>query len=178
MSLDTLFVIDTETTGLDPLTAGVVEIGCVAIQGARVVEEWASYVWPGMAKLALPTHREVLNISGISPIRLLDAPDLEEALWVLDLWMGQIDPDNRVAYQCMSFNTPFDSAFLASAARLDWVDCVMGRSRAAMRYTGRYGPSLARTCEWLGIERDTAHRALADARDAARVWLALDGMAK
>ena len=171
-----LFVADVETTGLNPMTAGIVEVGCVAIRGGHVVSEWSSLVWPGREYLG-PENRRALYISGITIEELLDAPEPEFVRDCLDAWMQSITQSNE-APPVTSYNLPFDRAFLMAHLGVEestfpWAPCIMAQARAAMAYTGRYGPSLARTCEWLGIEREEQHRALADARDAGRVWLKL-----
>jgi DNA polymerase III epsilon subunit-like protein len=174
-----LFVIDCETTGLDYQTAGVVEIGAVAIKDGAVVAEFSSYCWPGYGRIRTADHQRALEISGISPAKLLDAPEAFDAVASLLRWAQTQGADVPVCVTSynVAFDRPFfEAAFSEAAPVFEWCPCVMLACRNALgsHYRGRYGPSLARACDWLGIPQNDAHRALEDARCAAEVWLALE----
>lgn len=174
--MSSLLILDAETSGLSPHTAGIVELAAVAIQDGAVVSEWSSLAWPGFPFIKEPTHHEVLaRVSGISPALLLDAPDLEEVGRAFLNWgmkaLGEL-PLPVTSYN-RAFDEPFVKAHLPYVqARLRWGECLMLRAMrhlAVSRWT-----SLARTCELLGIEQGEAHRALSDARAGGQIWLALE----
>ena len=176
---DTLFVIDLETTGVVPATAGIIEIGCVAVQSGAIVGEFSSLVWPGREFLG-PKNREVLAVSGITVEEVLDAWPLREVRYELRRWVDGIGA--AVPYRVTSYNVAFDAAFLPEpfwtrnrddAGGGVWSECVM--KCAARDLAGKSRLSLANACAILGIEQEDAHRALPDARAAAAVWLALEG---
>jgi DNA polymerase III epsilon subunit-like protein len=179
-----LIVLDTETTGLDPATCGVVEFAAVVIQEGRIAGGFRHYVWPGYDRICRPKHWDVLRVvSGISPARLLDAPELAE---VLRLFTGAMEQRFGLAapFPVTSYNVPFDRSFLEAArpafppGYLMWQPCLMARCRQRLRaeagYYGTYGPSLSRACEWLGLSGRGDHRALGDAWRAAEIAIALE----
>ncbi len=99
-----LVVVDTETTGLDPVRDRVVEIGAVRLDaGLRVVATWESLVDPG-CPLPLPIAR----LTGIAPGDLADAPPFAAAYPALRQFLG----DALVVGQ----NVAFDLAMLGAAA--------------------------------------------------------------
>lgn len=176
---DTLFCLDLETTGLDPATAGIVEIGCVAIRDGAILAEWSALCWPGLDRINRSEHHDVLErTSGISPALVMDAPEAADVVFALRDWALSLSP--VLPIPVTSYNAPFDRAFLEAALPVycwDWRECIMARCRNALGspYRGSYGPALWWACQHLGIHQNGAHRALEDARCAAQVWLALEG---
>lgn len=183
-----LFVVDTETTGLEPEDGAIVELAAVAVVGGEVVSEFASLVWPGREYLQA-RHQETLAISGIGLPDLIDmgaAPPAETVCARWAQWMAIVQGDAG-PYRMTAYNAEFESRFLRAppwaGVPFDWQGCVMrhctermGAARALeKRRDGQWRwPKLIAACDHFGIELDGAHRALADARAAARLALYLD----
>jgi DNA polymerase III epsilon subunit-like protein len=176
--VSSLICLDLETCGLDPRRDGLVEIAGVAIQDGAIVAEYSTLCWPGYEFIKEPSHWHVLrNVSRIEPAELLTAPTLEEAGDALLVWGMQTLGELPLAVT--SYNRQFDAPFVQLHLprvheRLSWRECLMLKATAALNRGGRW-LSLARACEALGIARDGEHRALADCRAAAAVYLALEG---
>lgn len=152
-----IYVLDTETTGIDPDKDRVVEVAAVEVAveiggGGNVVTGWSSFVDPG-----IPIPPEASAIHHIIDADVAGAPHLGRAVdVVLGLnWQDRVD---IVA----AHNARFDRSFLPPLKDKRWIDtwrCALHVWPDAPNHknmTLRY---------WLGIDlpRDGAHRALADA---------------
>lgn len=188
--MSTLVVLDTETTGLEPGAAAIVEIAAVAVRDGQIVDRFSTLVWPGREFLQRE-HRHVLDtISGINVLDLLDTavPDATGAEALLQEWAARATEGQ---IRVTSFNVWFDRKFLQtdpwsldlwSEPGITWAPCLMlaamepmGKAGALQRHWrgGWKWPSLAEACAHFGIERQNAHRALGDAEAAARIAIAL-----
>jgi DNA polymerase-3 subunit epsilon/ATP-dependent DNA helicase DinG len=99
-----LVVVDTETTGLDPVRDRVVEIGAVRLDaGLRVVATWDSLVDSGS-----PLPLQIARLTGITAGDLAGAPPFADAYAALRSFLG----DAIVLGQ----NVAFDLAMLGAAA--------------------------------------------------------------
>jgi DNA polymerase-3 subunit epsilon len=188
-----LAVIDFETTGLNPQTDRIVEVGIARFVGGQLtgLDNWI--VNPGV-----PLSAEARAIHNISDEEIARAPALREVL-----------PEVRerlAGHLPVAYNAGFDRAFLhaelarigahpgagastASPARkaaknegdetrppafdpdVVWIDPLVW-SRELFRGDGRTH-KLTDACARLGIQYETAHRAASDAEAAGRVLLAL-----
>jgi len=170
-------ILDVETTGLDPDTAGVWQLGAVFRQGGREVESIEMLVRPEERHWT-PEHRALARrISGLTAAEELRLPaelTLPEALCglvALLLW-------HEGPIIATSYNLPFERGFLdrepaalsrlAREAGLDWRwgPCLMAAAVKALA-PGRERLSLRSACAALDIPWSADHRALADARLAA-----------
>lgn len=127
-----LFVVDLETTSLEPHAGGVWDLAVVAVRDGRVVDGFETLVWPGRECLQR-RHLEVIQqVSGVLPgaalLMLVDqaVPGIPVAREALLRWMcaqaGALwqpspeqrqDPEReRVPLRMTSYNRPFDSAWL------------------------------------------------------------------
>src|SRR5665647_903581 len=79
-------VIDTETTGLDPVIHRVVEVAAVLVVKGKIVSGFTSYVNP---QRTIPP--ETSAIHGLVDADVADAPTLEELLPRLNLLVGEAD---------------------------------------------------------------------------------------
>ncbi|OWY59152.1 endonuclease, partial [cyanobacterium TDX16] len=98
----TFVVVDLETTGGDPNTCGITEVGAVKLQGGRCVGTFHTMVDPGRA---IPPSITVLT--GITQSMVLRAPRIEAVLPSLLEFLG--------GGVIVGHNVRFDVAFLDAA---------------------------------------------------------------
>ena len=149
--------IDIETTGLDPKTDKIIEIGAVLVQDAVAVEEKSTLVNP---KREL-TER-IQELTGIRDSMLEHAPGIEEVIGEFAEF-GQGLP-------LLGHNILFDYRFLKQAAVNQKL--TYERSGIDTLYLCRkFMPpeekkSLGNACTYFQVDLTAAHRALADAYGA------------
>jgi DNA polymerase III subunit epsilon len=148
-------VVDVETTGSWASGDRITEIGAVKIRNHQVVDEWHSLLNP---QRAIPA--KITQITGITNAMVRDAPIFSE---VADSFMRFMGDGIFVAH-----NVNFDYGFityeyerLERRFRFPKLCTVAGMRR---RYPGHKSYSLGNLCELYGIELETHHRALCDAR--------------
>ncbi len=168
-----LAFVDLETTGINPFTHEIIEIGClVAKQNDNgewvTVEEFEFKVKPEHIETAQP---EALRINHYDESAWMFAHTQEQALQALSqkcdgcVMVGQ--------------NVSFDYAFLAAKfgkynikdpffyAKLDTISLAYMRFRKDATMTSF---TLRELCERLGIKNEKAHSALADIRATFEVF--------
>ena len=158
-------VVDTETNGLAGDACEMTEVGAVLVGGGELHDRWSSLV-----RCSRPLGRGIQRFTGITQEMLADAPGLEEVLPPLqELLSGRV---------LVAHNAPFDRRVLRHAFELiglEWpnppVLCTAALARKLLPLQRRRGLSVL--ADALGIEVDTAHRALADAETCARVLCAM-----
>lgn len=156
-------VIDTETTGLDPSTSGVVEIAAVLVVGGKIAGSFTSYVNPKH-----PIPPEASAIHGLVDSDVADAPTLAELLPQLNALVADVDV-------LVAHNAPFDRSMLTGLDEKPWLDTVRLARRVYPKLEChrngylRYALNL-RCPEAAGMP---AHRALSDAYVTARLLLHL-----
>lgn len=153
---------DVETTGLNALTDGIVEVGAVRFdrQGARGVFE--QLINPGR-----PVPPDVSAIHGITDEMVLTAPPIGAALPRLAQFLG----DSVL----VAHNAPFDIGFLERAFAeggirppKNLVLCTKNLARALFRGLRGYG--LSAVARHLGVPLAGHHRALQDAGCCAEIF--------
>jgi DNA polymerase-3 subunit epsilon/ATP-dependent DNA helicase DinG len=155
--VQTLVSLDIETTGLDPATDAIIEIGAVRFRDSRLEDEWTHLVNPGR-----PLSRFITQLTGITDDMLSGAPRITEVLESLEAFVGE-DPivGHRVEFD-LSFlrrrglfgaNLPLDTYDLAAVVLPD---------------AGRY--SLGALASLLKVPSINAHRALDDAKTTMHVF--------
>jgi DNA polymerase III alpha subunit (gram-positive type) len=176
-------ILDVETTGLDPTTAGVWQLGAVlwdpaAPANAREIAAGEQLIRPA-AHHWTEEHRALARrISGLTPAeegRIAEGtvPDLAQAMRSLAINLTFHEAAEIIA---TSYNLHFEQGFLPdlpaaiqeAGMEFQWGPCLM---RAA---ANRFAPerehfSLFRACAALDLPWTGTHRALADARIAAQV---------
>ena len=152
--------IDLEMTGLKPGFDEIIEVGVVRCTPERVLDRWSTLVRP----LEMPPLR-VQRMTGISPSMLAGAPAWDEVEGRL---REMIDGATLIGH-----NVPFDERFLEAAGidlsrpSIDTLPLAQIVDPAAPSHR------LGALCSRYGIEIDAAHRALADAEAARRLYLEL-----
>ena len=162
-------VVDVETTGLSAERDRVIEIGAVLIEGARIVAEYATLI-----EVDAPIPWAAQRVHGISR-EMLRGQRLPEEVWpVFARFVGESI--------VVGHNVRFDLAFI----RRELARCgltLLNRSKCTVHLARKRLPHLPNhrletVARYLlgDIPAECRlHRALDDARLAARVWLELQG---
>jgi DNA polymerase III subunit epsilon len=158
-------VVDTETNGLGGDSCEMTEVGAVLVGGGELHDRWSSLV-----RCSRPLGRGIQRFTGITQEMLADAPGLEAVLPPLEeLLRGRV---------LVAHNAPFDRRVLRRAfdlIGLEWPDppvlCTAALARKLLPLQNKRG--LGVLADALGVEVQTAHRALADAETCARVLCAM-----
>ena len=148
-------VLDFETTGLNPNSDEIIEIGAVRLEGGVEVGEFSQLIHPGR-----PIPPKVVEITGITDAMLATQPRLEA---VFEEFARFIEGAVLVAH-----NAAFDMAFLRRAFKrfgrelkapvLDTLTLARNRYRTLSNH------KLGTVCKHLDISLKNAHRAVHDAR--------------
>lgn len=77
-----LVFVDLETTGANPISDRIIEIGIVCVEGGHV-ERWSSLVQPG-----IPISPFIQSLTGITNEMVCDAPVFDE---LVDELMNRLD---------------------------------------------------------------------------------------
>jgi DNA polymerase III subunit epsilon len=158
-------VFDLETTGLFAAKGDrIIEIGAVVVNGDSMAEEFNSLIFTDKK-----ISKEARKIHGITTEMLIGQPKPEETLAAFREFMGD---STLVAH-----NAEFDVWFLryeywrVGHTLINRQKCTLKLSRK--RYPGLPNYKLETVARHLGIPVNVQgrHRALEDARLAARVWV-------
>lgn len=108
--MDKFLVIDTETTGLDPLKHGVIQLACVVEIDGDVVDEFQSHVKPFPGDLL---NAEAMEITGTTREDMETYPFPNQALLDLRRFLMQyVDPFAPLdKFRPMGYNVDFDLKF-------------------------------------------------------------------
>lgn len=157
---DSYVCIDLETTGLNPKTDKIIEIGAVRVEHDRITEEWETLVDPGRA-----LEERITELTGIRDEELWSAPDIAEVLpQLLAMTAGSA---------LLGHSVLFDYSFVKKAAvdqRLSFEREGIDTLKIARKYLPELeSRSLPFLCRYYGIAH-SAHRALQDARAAVELY--------
>ena len=95
----TIVALDIETTGLNPKSDSITEIGAIRFRGSRIDGEWHSLINPGKR---IPSH--ITQLTGITDAMVRDKPSIHEVLHDLVDFVGDAP--------VLGHNIPFDLSFL------------------------------------------------------------------
>ena len=158
-------VLDTETNGKAGDACEMTEVGAVLVGGGELHERWESLV-----HVRAPLSRGIQRFTGITQHMVDEAPAAELVLPELAEQLA-----DRVL---VGHNVSFDRRVLRQAferAGLEWPDppalCTVALARRLAPLARQR--RLTALAGALGVEVETAHRALADAETCARVFCAL-----
>ncbi len=161
---DVWIALDLETTGLDPDSDEIIEVGAVKFQGGKVLDTFQSFVNPGRSLSSFITR-----YTGISQRDVDGAPPFSS---VGDELSGFVGTTPMVGH-----NLPFDLSFLAvKGLRPSGPVCdTWDMAYVLMPEQREY--SLSKLAAALGVSHPKPHSALDDAEAARGVFLKLAEMA-
>ena len=152
--------IDLETTGLNPKTDRIIEIGAAKVEDNQIVEEWETLVNPNRQ---LDEH--IIELTGIHDEQLSPAPDIEAVLPKLLEIVGES--------VLLGHSVLFDYSFIKKAAvnqKLTFEKEGIDTLKIARKYLKDLeSRSLPALCKYYGI-RHSAHRALHDVRATVQLY--------
>lgn len=162
---DTLIAVDIETTGLDPKSDKVIEIGAVKVVRGKVIESFDILVNP---KRRLSEF--IIGLTGITDKMLENAPEEEEAFQKFLAFAGE--------EVLLGHHLSFDYSFLK---------CIAVMQKLAFERKGVDTLKIARTClpqiekhtleylcSYYRIVNQHAHRACEDARATVALYQRLE----
>ena len=149
--MPSIVALDIETTGLDPHSDVIIEIGAVRFSGSRVEGEWTTLVNPGR-----PIPSFISQLTGITNEMVRNAPPLKAVLQELVDFVGNAP--------VLGHNVRFDLSFLQKQKILLENDVLDTYELASvlMPTASRY--NLGALGRQMGVIESATHRALDDAR--------------
>lgn len=157
---DSYVCVDLETTGLNPRTDRIIEIGAVRVEKHIIVEEWQTFVNPER-KL----EERIVALTGIRDEQLETAPTIEKTLPKL---LGMIGD-----HALLGHGVTFDYSFIKRAAvnqRMSFEKEGIDTLKIARKYLADLeSRSLGALCAHYGISHN-AHRALQDAKATVELY--------
>ena len=159
--INSYVAVDLETTGLDPKTDKIIEIGAVKVKDGMVTAEFSTLVNP---RRLLETR--ITELTGIKDEMLRDAPDIQAVMKnMVDFCQG---------LPVLGHHIMFDYSFLKKAA----VNEGLSFEKAGidtLTLCRKFMPeeekkNLAAACKYYGVEMKEAHRALSDAYAAHELY--------
>ena len=167
LSIDAV-VIDTETTGLDPRKARVIELAGVRLVAGKLVTDGSFRQLLRPVGDAIPT--ETTRIHGIDDAMVAGSPRFAEAWPRFDAFLGEA--------VVVGHMIGFDLAMLRRECELAGLQWSRPRTLDTRLLAEIVAPDLAgyeleKLAAWLGIDAAGRHSALGDAITTARIFLAL-----
>lgn len=164
---EALSVLDTETTGMSPAAgAALVEVARVNLDEGAIGEGWSSLVRPGR-----PIPADATAVHGITDAMVAGAPTPSEVAAELRRAIGE----RTLVFHNAPFDLPFLIALMREAGVAPILNPIVDTLGLARGLFGTGSNSLGQLAARLELPRESAHRALPDARTTARAFVALAG---
>lgn len=161
-SFDTYVSFDIETTGFSPITNEIIEIGAVLVSNGMIVDEFHTLVQPTQ-----PVPFDITLITGITNEMLSDAPRLDDILCDFLAFIGD--------YPLVGHNVGFDVNFVYDGATRCLGHGIDNIHVNTIRLAKPAAPDLPNyklgtVLKYFGIENESAHRALSDAKATYQLY--------
>lgn len=149
--------LDLETTGINPSSDRIIEIGAIKIIDGEETERFNTFVNPRMR-----ISERITGITGITDEMVEDAPLIEEIIEELVKFVGELP--------ILGHNILFDYSFIKCAAVANGI-IFEKEGIDTLKIARRILPSdvskkLEFLCKYLNIDPGSSHRAYDDARSA------------
>lgn len=144
-----LIAFDIEATGLDIQANEIIEIGIVKFQNGEIKDQYSSLVKP-----SIPIPADITHLTGIHPEDVQNAPELSEILPDLEAFFGQTP--------VIAHNSSFDVTFMQKYGLLNNNYAIDTYELSAILLPSAPRYNLTSLTTGLGIELESAHRALDD----------------
>lgn len=153
---------DLETTGIQPRTDAVVEIGAVRFSGTEPVKTFSTLINPGR-----PIPPEASAVNGITDDMVADKPTVEKVLEELSEFCGD--------FPLVAHNAPFDFKFLLAAVEKHKARAPKGVvldscQLARVVFPGMFNYKLGTLVNHFGFPSGTFHRAEEDSVYCGRLF--------
>ncbi|MBI9043924.1 MAG: DEAD/DEAH box helicase family protein [Anaerolineaceae bacterium] len=155
--MPTLITLDLETTGLDPESDAITEIGVVKFVGNQIEDEYSTLINPNKR---IP--QEITQLTGITNSMVKNAPQIEEVLPDLIDFIGNCP--------IIGHNIGFDLAFLHKFGIFIHNEAIDTYELASVLMPGSPRYSLEALTLSLGFPLKESHRALEDARNTTSLF--------
>lgn len=162
--MHSIAALDIETTGLDPLSDSIIEIGVQRFTGHRIEDEFSTLINPNRH---IPEF--ITGLTGIDDAMVRNAPRISEVLDSLATFIG----DSPI----LGHNIKFDLSFFQKHRLFTGNDRIDTYELAAVLMPSASRYNLGALGRQLGIPLPATHRALDDARVTAAAFQELFKMA-
>ncbi len=163
--MESIVALDLETTGLDPLTDMIIEIGAVRFNDRRVEAEFSTLINPGR-----PIPPVVVNLTGITDQMVRSQPPIAKVLADLREFVG--------SSPVLGHNVRFDLGFMRRHRLFTDNEAIDTYELASVLMPGASRYNLGSLGAQLSIPHVANHRALDDAKVCRLVYLKLLEMGK
>lgn len=154
-------IVDTETTGGNPVKDRIMEIAIVLYDGERVVEEFSTLINP-----QTPISPFIISLTGINDEMVAGAPTFEE---IADNIIRITDKSIFVAHNARFDYSVLRREFKRMGIRFQRKQlCTVNLSQKLI--PGQQSYSLGKLCRGIGIPVEKRHRALGDAKATAMLF--------
>lgn len=148
-------IIDTETTGGNPVKDRIMEIAVILHDGEKIVEEFSTLLNPGT-----PIAPFIISLTGITNEMVQDSPTFEQ---IADTVKRLTDKSIFVAHNARFDYSVVRREFKRMGVRFQRKQlCTVNLSQKLL--PGKQSYSLGKLCREVGIPVEKRHRALGDAR--------------
>ena len=153
-------ILDFETSGLDPTTSEIIEIGAILVEGLKPTSRYHSLVKPTGAVPAVITQ-----LTGITPEMLATAPSLSEVVLAFSEFLQDLP--------IVAHNSSLEQGFLDHHVS----PMISGKAYTvynsidplAMMLPDSPSHSMESMRKWAGVDLENAHRADKDCEDLLKV---------
>ena len=159
--VDDYVVFDLETTGLNPLSNEIIEIGALKYKNNKLIETFHKFVKPSVS---IPQN--ITNITGITNEDIKDAQNIKD---VLPKFINFIED-----YVLIAHNNSFDLKFIMQNLKNQNIPCIRNKSIDTLSLSREFFPTLENykleTLKTFLNINNISHRALSDCEVANEVY--------
>lgn len=156
-------IVDIETTGLNPISNEIIEIGAIKVQGGEVKD-----IFNKLIKPSSNLSDEIIGLTGITEEMLEGCPKISD---VLPEFLDFISGQTLIAHNA-DFDIPFLREHISRALKRDLSNktvCTLKTSRALLPNLSNH--KLHTIAAYYKIPISGRHRAIGDAEATYQVWL-------